>query len=194
MKRALVLSAVLVVIASVRGFAATASSVSQYGITWQFDHSYTVGQFANGDWWVLGPVTITSITPAYRTRDFWDYTTAKTKGVVFKKINGWQVNPTSLGNQGFDETNFEFDSTLVPDLPYLALPGQSIVKAISDTNPAHRANTPGPDPVTGDPSPLWTAAVLTVVGAVPPDSGSTVFRPPYVDANKPYYSITGVST
>ena len=55
-------------------WAATADHVTQYEITWQFNHTYTVGQFANGDWWVVGPVTITNITPDYRTRDFWDFT------------------------------------------------------------------------------------------------------------------------
>ena len=42
-------------------FAAT--SVSQFGITWTFNRDYPTGQFANGDWWVVGPVTITSISP-----------------------------------------------------------------------------------------------------------------------------------
>ena len=38
-------------------------SVSQYGITWEFDHPVTSGQFVTGDWWVVGPVTIVKITP-----------------------------------------------------------------------------------------------------------------------------------
>ena len=42
-------------------FAAT--SVSQYGITWTFSADRPTGQFVNGDWWVVGPVTITNITP-----------------------------------------------------------------------------------------------------------------------------------
>lgn len=37
--------------------------ISQYGITWTFDTEYEYGQFANGDYWVLGPVTITRIEP-----------------------------------------------------------------------------------------------------------------------------------
>ncbi|MBX3465197.1 MAG: hypothetical protein KF830_18675, partial [Planctomycetes bacterium] len=41
-----------------------AASVGQWGITWTFDQAYQVGQFCNGDWWVVGPVTVTSITPA----------------------------------------------------------------------------------------------------------------------------------
>ena len=39
------------------------SRISQFGITWTFDKDYTVGQFANGDYWVVGPVTIIEITP-----------------------------------------------------------------------------------------------------------------------------------
>ena len=38
------------------------SQLSQFGITWKFDRDYIVGQFANGDYWVLGPVTIVDIT------------------------------------------------------------------------------------------------------------------------------------
>lgn len=46
-----------------------ASSVSQYGITWTFDHAYQVGQFVTGDWWVCpdasgATVTISSVSPA----------------------------------------------------------------------------------------------------------------------------------
>ena len=37
--------------------------LTQYGITWTFDRPVQAGQFINGDWWVIGPVTVTSITP-----------------------------------------------------------------------------------------------------------------------------------
>jgi hypothetical protein len=191
------LFSLLVLLLAVKmSWAATASSVSQYEMTWQFDHAYTVGQFANGDWWVVGPVTITNITPAYRVRDYWDFTASKAKGVVFKRINGWQVNPVDNNKQGFDETIYDFDSTVVPSLPYLAQPGQSIVKAVTDTNPAH-TNTvnfsPADNRMTGTCA-LLTAGVLTVVNAVPPDSGTTVFRPPYVNTDKPYYSTKNLRT
>ena len=42
-----------------------ADNVSQYNITWFFDGCYRVGQFVNGDWWVVGPVNITRIAPTY---------------------------------------------------------------------------------------------------------------------------------
>ncbi|MBC8869135.1 MAG: hypothetical protein H8E44_06940 [Planctomycetes bacterium] len=38
-------------------------SVSQYGITWNFDKPARVGQFAGGDWYAVGPVTIKAIDP-----------------------------------------------------------------------------------------------------------------------------------
>ncbi len=48
---------------------ATCSSIEQFGITWTFDINYECGQFANGDYWVVGPVVINSIDPpsAYAT-------------------------------------------------------------------------------------------------------------------------------
>ena len=36
-------------------------SVSQYGVTWTFDKPARVGRFVDGDWYVVGPVTIGSI-------------------------------------------------------------------------------------------------------------------------------------
>ena len=43
-----------------------ATSVSQFGITWTFDGDYTVGQYANGDNYVVAPsgLTIVDISPA----------------------------------------------------------------------------------------------------------------------------------
>jgi hypothetical protein len=75
----------------------------------------------------------------------------------------------------------------VPALPYTAQPGQSILKALSDTS-GTGDNRYRPDPRMTGLSSLKSAAVLTVVGAIPPDSGTTVFRPPYVGTDKPYYS------
>ncbi|HOI55253.1 MAG TPA: hypothetical protein PLP01_08395, partial [Phycisphaerae bacterium] len=33
------------------------TEISQYGITWTLDKPALAGQFVNGDWWVVGPVT-----------------------------------------------------------------------------------------------------------------------------------------
>jgi len=37
-----------------------ATEITQYGITWKFDADVEVGQFANGDWWVVGPAPLSS--------------------------------------------------------------------------------------------------------------------------------------
>jgi len=66
---------------------AVANQISQYGITWTFDKDYRVGQFANGDHWVVGPVTIVCISPA----------SIVTAG---RTINGSMLDPVS--GQGFD--------------------------------------------------------------------------------------------
>ena len=42
---------------------AAVPSVSQYGITWTFDQPARVGRFVNGDWYVVGPVTVKAIDP-----------------------------------------------------------------------------------------------------------------------------------
>lgn len=40
-------------------------SVSQYGITWKFDAPARVGQFVNGDWYVVGPAIVKEIDPLF---------------------------------------------------------------------------------------------------------------------------------
>ena len=60
--------------------------VSQYGITWTFDKPARVGHFINGDWYVVGPVTIKAIDPkplyggeiARRELDQWTRSTRRT--------------------------------------------------------------------------------------------------------------------
>ncbi len=151
----------------------TCTQVSQYGITWVFDKAYPCGIFANGDYWIVGPAVITQITP--------DFDGSK---------NGWEVNPAASGinstmQQGFDSMTGGFNAALVPALPYIAQPNQSIVKSI------HAACAPSCSQTT---SVLQTAAVLTVLGSIPADNGTTVFRPPYVGTNKPLYRTTSLRT
>ena len=147
--------------------AETATSVSQDGITFQFNKTYEVGKFANGDYWVLGPATITRITPDYDGSN-----------------NGWEVNPVVSGGHGFQNgcKNGGFNSALVPSLPYTSPSSGivSIVKTIANVGVAQPC--------------IKTAVVLTVVTNTPPGNGATVFRPPYVGTSKPYYSTGDLRT
>lgn len=148
----------------------TASSVSQYGITWTFDKAYPVGKFANGDWWVAGPVTVTAISPAFTGTQ-----------------NGWEVNPNSGTQQGLDNRLDGFQASRVPSLPYVATAGKSIIKGVS------KSGTCGNDGQFHYPC-LTTAAVLTVLGSVPANNGANTFRPPFFGTNKPLYTTTQLRT
>ncbi|MRS97651.1 hypothetical protein GJQ57_03180 [Ralstonia pickettii] len=148
--------------------ASTCREVAQYGITFTFDHAYACGTFANGDHWVApdaagGVVTITAISPAYTgTR------------------NGFEVNPAHVDRQGFDSRSEGFDPTLVPALPYAAHGGESVVKSISLVDsPAGRTF-------------LDSAAVLTVLDAIPDQGGANLFRPPYFGPDKPLIPLARV--
>jgi hypothetical protein len=141
--------------------ASLASEITQYGITWTFADQRCTGTYANGDPWVLGPVTITAISPDFDG----DH-------------HGWEVNPASSVDQGFDTRIYDYDASRVPALPYDALAGESLVKGVS-LEPLDDADC---RPC------LQTAAVLTVVGEVPVGQGVDLFRPPYYGTDKPSFS------
>ena len=149
------------------GTSTTANDVSQYGITWTFSQARPVGQFANGDWWVVGPVTITSISP--------EFTGSR---------NGWEANPIQrAGEQGLDSRLTGFSASRVPSLPRRFSADTSIIKGVSSAGGC----ASGPD----HNSCLTTAAVLTVLGAIPPANS---FRPPFYGAAKPLFNVSHLQT
>ncbi len=146
--------------------AQTRSSISRHGITWEFDTSYECGQFANGDWWVTGPVNITRIDPASTTSNG-------------RTINGSMINPAVGGVQGYDSETYaqygpNYDAELNVALgvsqssPLDVLPGSSLISTISHPEAGHRPQ-------------LLVASVLTVLDSAAP---SGAFRPPYVGVDK----------
>jgi hypothetical protein len=169
-----------------------ASKITQYGITWTFDKEYEYGQFANGDYWVVGPVKIASITP----------TPAGGR-------NGFEINPMPGTAQPYDSRNIydgapasSYNAALQPSLPVSVQPNSSVLSTISNPETPDCSFTaagknyvgwhihpdidmPGFGEDNCEPSVLKTAAVLTVLDS-PAPAGS--FRPPYVGSNKPLYS------
>lgn len=151
--------------------AGAATSASRHGVTWFFAEDRQTGLFANGDPWVVGPVTITSITPG----------TKSVNGT--QTMNGTVVNPPWVKNSpGFDPgvgwgarqgwDSRMRDSIYLPalnignTLPKTIAPGSSVCSAISFT-----------DWIGGNGQQLDTIAILTVLSA-PAPAGS--FRPPYI--------------
>ena len=147
-----------------------ATGVSQHGITFTFDADYPVGQYVNGDWYVLAPsgLTITYIDPA-----------------PLEGRNGVMVNPSSQ-SQAFDDRASNYDAELLLAFPYAASPGDSVVAATSD---GHFVGTADIRYDELDRSVLETAAVLTVVSIEPSELS---YRPPYVGTDKPTHAVAEV--
>jgi hypothetical protein len=144
-----------------------ASALERFGITWTFDRAYPIGRYAQGDWWVAGPVRITGIDPPSE------------RGA--RARNGAMVNPEpGSAAQGYDSAMYgrraegRYRDALNVALgvsaasPLELPPGSSLVSTVSDREP-------GAEPQ------LRTSAVLTVVDAPPP---AVSFRPPYCGADK----------
>jgi hypothetical protein len=161
--------------------AALQSSVTQYGITWMFDKAYEVGQYVTGDYWVVGPVKVVSITNSWHTHGF--SPTADQDGSM--------VNPPTTGTQGYDNTvngytaSLNVGKSIRAGIPLNLAANSSLVSTVSwlyssETNtepgcPSFNGGTGTPRPVLRD------GAVLTCV-ATAPAAGS--FRPPYCGNDK----------
>jgi hypothetical protein len=169
------------------------TSISQYGITWTFQGSAPVGQFINGDYYVVGPVTISQIDPRplvgsqVPAAEIGERDRQNVKNGRFVR-NGSMLNPPARREVAFDSgirNFFHPEHLAVPPLHLKA--GDRLVSTISlkvgekarfpyHTEPAYRDQH--------DNSPVKTAAVLTCVAEpLPPDA----FRPSYGDARQKVY-------
>lgn len=167
------------------------ASVSQYGITWTFGQPARVGQFINGDWYVVGPVTIKTITP----RPLYGPEIPEIeldqidleRPVPQRVRHGFMLNPPAAMRVSYDSgVRNWFDPSLIQRLPVDMKPGDALVSTIS--MPKGLVLKPqlwetverGVD----DSSPIRTAAVLTCVAdPLPPDA----FRPAFCDRQARIY-------
>jgi len=154
-------------------FGATASFVTQNSITWTFDTNYTVGQFANGDYYVVDPgsgVTINTISPASTSGDP-------------RGMNGSMINPTHpSNNQGYDEQITWSGSGVAP--PYIE--GLNVALDVDAGSPlvlnSGESLVSVKSQASGWQLPQFTnMAILTCLSSEP-SSGS--FRPGYMGAGK----------
>lgn len=152
-----------------------ATSITQFTITVTFDDDYTVGQYVNGDYYVVAPsgLSITGGTLATGSRNM-----GATSG-----RDGIAVNPSS-GSQGLDDrgTGYTSGQNKSLSLPFTASPGDSIIFAES----ADSALTGGADRTkNGKTVILETAIVLTVVASAP---AANSFRPQFCSGTKTTYA------
>jgi len=157
------------------------ASVSQYGITWTFAEPARVGQFVNGDWYVVGPVTIRMIDP----KPLWGDEVGETinkqsiredKYAGKQARHGSSLNPPSKAKSaGFDSRipSGRYDPSLFAQLPIRMKPGDALVSTISRRNDEIKK-------FSGQHvDPLRAAAVLSCVAAPLP---ADAFRPSYCDS------------
>jgi hypothetical protein len=154
----------------------TASSITKDGITWAFSEPVPVGQFVNGDYYVVGPVTVTAISPQPTTAS--PYLSGSVKNL-----------PTANGKSGFDsrlndgtDESWWFDGTLRSYPPIALKPGDALVSSISlptihSVPEVMRASDMSASPVASD-------SVLTALASAP---SADAFRPSYCDRNQTIY-------
>ncbi len=144
------------------------TSVSRDGITWTFAEPARVGQFINGDYYVVGPVTVTAISPA-----------------PANGRNGSTLNiPPTNNRSGYDDRieAGRYDASLRDDPPITLQPWDVLVSTISvDVVGQIKCMLRSSDDTH---SPVRTASVLTCLPEpVPPDA----FRPSYCGRSQRIY-------
>jgi hypothetical protein len=166
-------------------------SVSQYGITWTFAAPARVGQFVNGDWYVVGPAAVKQIEPRplYGNQipddelDHMDRERPEGQRVR----HGFMLNPPARMKVAYDSgVRNWFDPSLIQHLPVALKAGDSLVSTISMPKGLvlHAQLRNKIERGVDDSSPIRTAAVLTCVGAAqPPDA----FRPAFCDREAKIY-------
>jgi len=149
-------------------------SVSQYGITWTFEQPRPVGRFVNGDYYVVGSVTVAGIDPAPKDGR-----------------NGSVLNVPLNGRLGFDSRASwspqvpranRFDAEQFRKPPIALKPGDCLLSSISVDEVGKSARMLEPRWQVA--SPVMTVAALTCLAeAVPRDA----FRPSYADRQQRIY-------
>ena len=166
--------------------ATATNSITSNGVTWKFSAEHQTGNFVNGDPWVIGPVTVISIS-----NDLNDPAFTPKPGQ-----NGSMLNPTTGIKQGYEGAiKRNYDASLNAGLPngqpvsdanpLVIAPNSTLVSTVSWLFNSPTELEPGAprfDPITGATrSATRSAGILTVLAQAPP---ADAFRPPYVGTDK----------
>jgi hypothetical protein len=158
---------------------ATVTSITKDGITWTFSQPVAAGQFVTGDYYVVGPATVSAIDPT------------PTNAAPY--LNGSVVNlPTSNGKSGFDsrlddgtDQSWWFDASFRSYPPIRLQAGDALVSARSLATPHTVPEVMRS--VDMNISPVASYSVLTVLGA---PAAADAFRPSYCDRTQTRYSAS----
>jgi hypothetical protein len=183
--------------------------ISQYGITWKFDKPYEAGRFVTGDWWVVGPVTITEVTPkpgpagdaepdAVTKSRYGASALSSDRSMRHgSMILGEDVANQPLGSkdpnpgasQGYDSRPGNYDARLSVAFPAKLEPGRSLISTVSsetyapDRKGEIQLSTPN---ILGENGIFLTSKTsplalraAAVLTCLPEAPPSDAFRPPY---------------
>ena len=139
------------------------SSISQFGITYQFAQPVRAGQFVNGDWFVVGPVSLTDMSPACTTLNGRVLHGAMVDPDPSVRDHGYDSELYGAGNSALYHPTLNVALGLSAATPLVLQPNHSLIKVVSNT-------------VTTLVPQIRTCSVLTIVPEVPPADS---FRPPY---------------
>jgi len=168
------------------------NELSQYGITWKFEKPVESGKFVNGDWWVIGPVNIVSVTPAPGPGNDSGATEKKNPyGASMLKDdnrmrNGSMVVLKPADEQGYDSRGLNYSPEKSMKFPYVLETDRSLIstesnKTLPNNNFCYKLMWKA-EQTSGNA--LKTAAVLTCLKEVPPEDA---FRPAYSGTEKKIY-------
>lgn len=163
-------------------------------ITWTFDREYPVGEFITGDPWVVGPVTVVSVSPApgpvevpagaaaVKSR----YGATGMKPDDGRMRNGSMVVLKPGKNQGYDSRLINYSPELSVAFPCKLEANRTLISTVSnETLPVTLlCDTLMWASEKNGPLALKSASVLTCLDKEPP---ADAFRPPYAGTEKPVY-------
>ena len=146
------------------------SSVTQYGITWTFDQPYPVGQFVNGDYFVVAnsDVTIVDIDPLSEIDGGGRTRHGSMLNPEHGEVQAYDSEPVAGGFEPANNVGRPGGMDISASNPLLLGSGSSLVSTRTEIEPNIRPH-------------VVDAQILTVV-AEPPPVGS--FRPPYSGSDK----------
>lgn len=168
------------------GTSLSATSITQYGITWTFNADYTTGQFANGDYWVVDPgsgVVITSITNTFHPAADWSTVDYDGTTIDCHWTAEVQWPPT-----GYSDYFSDYSSAynVNHNLPYTVTGNKSVLSSISwlegDSGTYYTPTRTRPA--------LKRIAILTVLSEAPPANS---MRPSFAAGQKTLYSAADIN-
>ncbi len=168
--------------------------LTQFGITWKFDKEYRAGRFITGDWWVVGPVNVVSVSPApsvapadelnnFGPNQWGDAGLQDNKSMR----NGSMVVMTPGNRQGYDSRGLNYRAEDSISFPYSLAANRSLISSRSQRkipNPRMFHAIMWESEKNGF-NAMRTAAILTCLSEPPP---ADAFRPAYVGTEKNIYT------